>query len=1398
MPFKHITLRDVNNTLKVIQSRGIPQDQWKGTLDEVLGELDYHRHKKYAAAGPIALFGKGLVGSIPKTHASMIRGFQAFTPKGLAQTGLDILSAKTSLPKIPLPQTPVEKLMNVSTEKLENIPSPYWERDVGEAAAGPMWPPSKEMAKTWAAMFGSNLPVVGESIISSSIGGAIGAGIAGKTGAQIGTHVGGWASMAALEHDGFMSATEDLPVDEWRRKLWALAYGSVSGLMEHAQMVLMKGPWGKAFGKAATPIAKSLMKSTANPFFQLLKGPVSTATSALFGGAEELGQGVAFNNALNQMVSEQNVMNKEEGLPPVDPELVAGKIEDLSRSFAAGVGLYLMTGGLGRAVGGAKTRIAARRAKKITKKAGAQVWREIESGKTREEIFGEAPGAPSVAQFGTAKEKERAARDMTPEEMTEKVDVLPNIGKTVEYDTKMGRIKAKVRGIVDVAKSWGIPLKDAKGKNYSFNQLKQLVKQQIGAITEGPMWVPLKGLQFIKPSVNPVLPSDIQRGQILERAIKTTASQIKSELAVWLDKLARSIREGKPVTPLKQEALELGLTEQELKETIGAYRAGGPRPELVGKEKQMLVDRSRRRTLINSAFYEALEPVLGEKLANELLSLERTSINPKKLSGLEDVLTRKQYTDYLQNLEGEVRNLYRLNDGQTALDQLNVDLEDTYNLANIQTPDGTVIDPETIPEPRHLPWWRRWAALVPSLNDIADRLNMPQIMGLDMSVFFGHKLEQKTRIGLRMAQTHIWRSVPKALRTGLPGRYMAELVHYLATDAEQKPQLAKVLKVENNTTAFINRVADASTFKDKREILNQANQLKEKNRTLYNWFARNGAVRPEQFRHDYVPVYRLYIEKTKGDVPFENWVKENQKTVDELSRLTNAQVTDLVELADQLVYWRNRGMAIPGKAEPWFTYARTESQEFLKDMGRLTDIREITDVYINRAVRKAIFGPLVPAVRAITQRALDTAPNAEDKKILRTVFNNYFETIMGVPDTGARALQRTNISSVSRVTTGITNLGIRSFNLIAPPDLKVQVREADPALNAQDAMNSAITLLYGTTLGIPFNFMSPIKNITQSFMAIPALGVRTWLQGIASFYYNPGVRKQVMEANVRPEYPLQEMAVLGGKNNRWAATTKVFLSLYRMSDLLNVWTTAAGGVVAWNRLAPILEKDPTGKSLTDQQIVDALFRQRNPKVDDKEVMRRGIPSDLKFKGVVSKPVALQAVEWIREGRSQDAKNLYLQYLVNFSQWRYGAGGTPGYLRNAFMRAAFMYTSWPTNYIDYMRTMAKPGIWPRYVQALTGQILYCSLIASIGLPTWRWIMFGPLPDELVPTGPAIQMLSDIYKLIVGGAEALQTQVLPFAPAEEKKAAWKRVRNQVNDLVDVGMLDKRVLKLLGEES
>ena len=1419
MPYDYVNDTDIIKMGGMLQSQGYGGDELTRTLKDAADNLEYERYKKTSSEGILPTFAKGLASGIPSVGSQVMAGLPSYIPG----------------------ETFIDKGLRAGSEKVGGMVNPNYARDTAEASAGPMW--GKGMGRTWAALSGQQLPVVGAGMIGSEIGG----GLSGLVGTGIGAVVtpgidpsdlpliksfvkggkfaGSYASMALMETGGWNQATDQIGMDRDIQESMGRQFGAGSGLLEEFQRIGMLNPWKNKAKKTAAKVAG---KKLILPILKYLGHEV--AVGALE-GSEEVMQGALFNRMLDVAVQTQNTRNKKRGVALISQEKVDSLKQDLKQGFIQGFGVATILRTPGHVIRGNQARVAKLYDvnKKRTLKRGELVVKDINAGATKEQITRlPALTKPSIAAAGTEQARAEAKTKVTPERLT-------NILNSLEVQT-----------VKHIAKKHGVDTAQ------SLEQIKEELMSVTG-LTEG------EGPQIVKdeknkstvvvnkPILNKVREGEAVVGSKLDSILQKTLRDAGDNLESWFPGMKEAFKLKKDVKWNKRNKERQSIVDTHEKHQIPQLESRVRDPEttpearlrltktieklkaedielktLIAKKNYELSPINQRKRILGAFRYRALKAVKGEQIAEALLPLSEVKLSHP--TNLDEVLTRKQYADYNSHLHGLIVDhitALRARDSEAKVllgtaEEIDIKLEEATLIKAVRNDDGSeTIIPQSATDnkgnPIDLPWYRRYAALLPSIEDLAYKLNMPVLMWLDHSFLARRKMADRLTTALKAGEAYLWQKIPKALRTGEPAKRMHDLVQWIGTDGEQKAKLAKTLKVKNNLTSMVARVAEVSTLKDVAEIKRHAEKLSGDYDKFYKWFVDQGFIDPINAHKKYRPVIYVYNkDDNKGDKTFVEWIMDRQKRKGKLDELTNSISKDdlksLAKVFDNIQYWKDEEMITPGKNKAMAEYARNADREALKQFDVITDVRESYNHYIRQAVQRMVYSDLAPITSAIIIQA-NKVLDVKNSALFNKIIGNYLNSILGVPDNGTMWMSKKKIPTVQKginktigginkvsETIGMkeiptlktdpilsmTNKGIEVFNKspLAKMYNKIEVRGKRKDISANDVLRVAMTYMYATTLGLPENLSSPIKNLTQGPLQIVAVGTLRYLTGLAHLF-KPGVIKEIYDMDIRPQMAGWEMEQADIEGGGFATVAQVMLSMFRLSDLINVFSAASSGLVGWKMVEARIKKGGT----THKDITDILWRgKKGLKVNDKDVMnpKKSILKD-PWHGVISKPVDLMINEMIDQGKMNEAKDLYVKYLVEFSQWRYGPGGTPQYMGNSIVKAAFMYTTWPTNYTDYVIRARRPGMMQRYMQVAASQIVLATLLSGMGYSAWRWILMGPFPKELFPVGPLASLVEELWGILHGSAEALAAGIIPTVPDEEYDKQMKRLKSQVNDII-----------------
>jgi hypothetical protein len=951
-----------------------------------------------------------------------------------------------------------------------------------------------------------------------------------------------------------------------------------------------------------------------------------------------------------------------------------------------------------------------------------------------------------------------------------------------------------------------LPFKDKKKSRIIANVVRQ-VRSEIAEREAGG-----DVLEIIPPTISPVETGEAQRGLKAGQLLKEIVNTEPSNIGRWFEsaRLAVKNRTAEGISNAITEGRSLGMTTEEVNTAIEALNQNLLAPNPLDPQRIMLgVD--EKEGVFKEHMRRALVPAVGERKAQAIVDSGYVTLQGADI--ISKILTRQQYVRYRSALEGAMKEKVMDEQGAAAWASMQAQL-DTSMIDPIPIADGGGVNMTQIPTAQEIPWnqvWlRRIGALQPALEKLQNALGI-RFESMNASLSQAHVMYGKALQALTIVNEHYWRQLPSYLRTGLRGTRLAEFSSWLETDEDNKVELAEVVGIKNDINAFARYVQDSMKQTMKvplPEIIRHAQFIADKKHIFYDWMASQGLVNPVQYRKNYSPIIREYwTEQGEKEVktPLDEWVwdrkraKKKKGKVDKiLARLDDQQLSQMLRLFDTKYDFQSQGIPIVGQAKQFMEYSRKENEDFMQLTAQVTDTRTKTDIYTRKALRRLMFRNYAPAVARIMQQVNELDLDQRTRKTVDTVMRTYLESILGVPDAFAQALRKVKLDTPVNKMIKVTNEGIKKWNANPLFGKMFQVSELAPSkdFNANDARQMAITFYYMSALGITpwsVNLRSPLKNITsQSPHIVAVLGLPTAIRGWIKAATDKETMKYLKTLDLRPETEYREEVLAGNVRSNWDLIARNMLQLFRMSDLVNVYGAASGGLVAWERLEKLAGTTAERETLTLNELNAALWRgEKDPRMSDKAVMNRGDPSLKMWDGVISRPMSLELLERIKRGEMEEAKKMWLQYVVYATNWKYGPGGTPTWLRHSGVRSMFMYMSWPTNYADFLGSTMVEGtrqamkgegstIFNRWATMYASHLLIFSLLTSMGVAgVHRWFGVSPLPDDLKPVGQLAELLERLLQLLVGAGEYVQGRIIGVEEEALERQA-QQIQKNIEDL------------------
>ena len=937
-------------------------------------------------------------------------------------------------------------------------------------------------------------------------------------------------------------------------------------------------------------------------------------------------------------------------------------------------------------------------------------------------------------------------------------------------------------------KEWVSKIQSERAKQTEKSTLKtpQEMKEEIANIP----WV--EHLPILdKPKTQ-----DLARGRAVESYANKLASAVPSENKKWFDKLALAVRKNKPeeFPAIEEEAKALGITPEQVAESVVRIKAN----DLSGyTDMPLTISKEAAATEKRDLIHSALSPVsgIGDTLADCLIREGR------KLS---EVLTRTQYNQYVRNLRGQAINATRAFWGTEMARNQEVKLE-SVPLQKITLHDGRVFDPNSIPDEvvtgESPSMVRRYAALLPSLDQLT-RLTGIRFHDLDAAMQLRHRNELRLRMSVDAKVMAYWKQVPWRMRDGLAGDRLATLSGWLINDAQGRAHVEfdeLGLKPGHGKTSdqvqdmLVKRVSDSlAGGENAAKILHNAEWVAKNDRKMFDDFAEWGIITPLQFRNKYVPLIRLMKKSGQSVTDMTEFLYQN-KNHPLVSRLTGKEIKTLEDMLSLTTSTDKPGAPTPGEATPFMQRERELNNAFLDDVVTIKDTRKLMEIYARRAIRKLIFQDMVPYMNWMTGELAKQSKSWDGPTTdtVDTVVSKYINSTLGIPGSLDRWARSKNLFHPINILSEKMNTMTESLRdnplFKALPGLNWMVKEhsTSHSLPLSSATHDVFSFLYASTLGLPNNVLAPIGNIMgQLPMAAQSLGADALFSGIHKVMNaDPGVISYLRSIDLRPDLGMMETprmsdSAFRGMLNR---TYKLMMLPFSLSDTIAVYGTAAGAMERWRPMEKAI-KDGHIPNMNNEQVLGLLGGITSFDKSTSVAVGNG-PSPLAkrvFNGHMSKPLSMEILEKIREGRVDEAKRQWVQWNVNFSQWRYGAGGQPLIFDNVVAKAVGMYKSWTMNYADYASIAARRS-WGAAMQGKGGAnlnrslqvagmwLIAGSLMASMGVPAKRilgWVGAGPISGVL-NASPVVTYVNQLLSAINGAYQSAGTTII--GSEEEHQAA-----------------------------
>ncbi|MFA5936550.1 MAG: hypothetical protein WC822_01585 [Candidatus Paceibacterota bacterium] len=799
----------------------------------------------------------------------------------------------------------------------------------------------------------------------------------------------------------------------------------------------------------------------------------------------------------------------------------------------------------------------------------------------------------------------------------------------------------------------------------------------------------------------------------------------------------------------------------------------------------------RKKALISAGLPEkmAMRPELNDpKLFNKSDAAIRTK------------LTRAQHTKYMLRMKAQLRGAMRLAAGTRSAKDAAANLLDSKLFLSQEAPPfetytdkvtGKVIDAITEKFPRIGTMLSNIRPFLFQLTDAQNKTGIP-FLRFDYVMFQRHAQMLGRLHGLTAYRESFWKNLPSELRRGAGRRTFNDMVYFTMSGKDIRNMLAKQYGTKQyrkmysekgakgegigvTPLEFARRVIEASRSKlTPEQVVKYAEGVAGKHRALFNWLFEATGMDPSRFLENYAPLVYEFTStvKERNDITFGEWLKVNREKLSEKFGLSEEDFGSMEDMGDTLMYLRKRNMVDVGKT-PFYEFTRRMDLDSLKEIGDAyinTDIERLTDRYIRTMMRKIYFDDLAPTVDAFMQKIRTTLTSRGIRsELMEMQFSNYLESVFGMESPVSRAYKDLNFRSGMGAVSSTLNWFAKHWDKHFG-----QWVEFPKKFGPHEITSNLTTGLFAAQLGMPFGWKSPFKNIASQNVMAALTGIPDYIKAMYKLT-DPEYIKQLKAMDLRPEFPAPDWEASAGRGHI-AQLAQELLSIYTKSDYVNVYTSAAVADVIWERLENYMKTDPKLERITVDDFSRLLFKHKQPKdigLREGEVLQHNMKMADMYKWNKApkafRGLSMELYDMVKAGDVKNARKMLMQYMVNISQWRYGAGGSPAFLRNALLRPFFMYATWPLNYLEYLKLFGPgSGMFKENLQLHAAQILVMSLLAGLGLQTHKWVLGGALMDEIGPTGPIVDTLNELIKVIRTGSEAALSEILPVDEEAEKKS------------------------------
>jgi len=253
-------------------------------------------------------------------------------------------------------------------------------------------------------------------------------------------------------------------------------------------------------------------------------------------------------------------------------------------------------------------------------------------------------------------------------------------------------------------------------------------------------------------------------------------------------------------------------------------------------------------------------------------------------------------------------------------------------------------------------------------------------------------------------------------------------------------------------------------------------------------------------------------------------------------------------------------------------------------------------------------------------------------------------------------------------------------------------------------------------------------------------------------------------------------------------TDRFMMGMMWSDTKLRRWAASAA-LVNWENMEKLRKK--MGDNMTERDMEPILFAGKAPKymgLSDVEIAKNGPTLEEKYrvsdKRRMHGAVANDIYGMIQDGKMEQARDLYIRYVAEVSQWRYGRGGSSMLHRTPMKRVIFMFTQYPQNYLALQYMLYSNRMFGTMTKIVASQLVAASLFGAMGLKVGRWVMAGPLPNQVALGGPVGSLVGDVASYLHAGAGEAAAQLIPTMTQEESDRIdkdWEREQKRMEDIL-----------------